>query len=216
MWTQRLVFSIVRASVGSLPCVDSLVLLQVRLLVETLPTVGTFVGPLSGMDHLMLEQAGAQREALPTVGAFVGPLPSVDPLMLRVIGPLTETLPADRARVRFLSCVGSLMADEHRALGEAFPTFGAFIGSLCCADSLQAKKLLGTFFICGVSLCLPFLPPFPSLAMASLSLLTSLGHLLQFCPHSLFLLGVALLDLETCWERNRILLGLVKNLMGRK
>lgn len=65
-----------------------------------------------GVGALMLEEVGVEAEALPTLTALIGPLPSVGAVMSDQVGALAEASPAGRALVGPLTRVGSLVGDQ--------------------------------------------------------------------------------------------------------
>lgn len=117
----------VRAFVGSLACVDSLMVNEVRTLSEASVTVGTPVRLHPGVNPLMLNQVGALREASAAIEAHVGFLPSVGPPVFNKGRLVIETFLAVGALEWFQARVDPLVSDEVRAPAEPLFADGALV-----------------------------------------------------------------------------------------
>lgn len=105
-----------------------LVLCEVRLLAEGLPTVAAFVGLLPRVCPQMLNEVQLLVEVLPAFVAFVRLLPRMCSLVYSQGSLLAEGLPTLVTLVRFLSCVSPLMDNKFRLFTERFSALTAFIG----------------------------------------------------------------------------------------
>ncbi|KAE8628019.1 hypothetical protein XENTR_v10007269 [Xenopus tropicalis] len=122
--------------IQSLSSVRSLVGMQSRLALETLPAFRARKWPLSRVDPPMRQVVPALLEGFAAVTAHKGFLPGVNPLMDDESGLVPETLAAVRTGERFLLGVNPLVYDQVGLLAQAFAAHQAHVAFLL-------RRLLG-------------------------------------------------------------------------
>lgn len=115
---------------GAPSLVNPLMAIERRLVVELLPTLGTFVGLLSRVCSVVHGEVGHPREGFPALAAFKGLLPGVDPVMDGEVRHLREALSALVTLISFFPCVCPLVPVQGGVLAEGLPALAALVGLL--------------------------------------------------------------------------------------
>lgn len=110
---------------------------KVRALIESFPTVFTFIRFLSCMSHLMSNEVGAASESSPALITLISLVFLVNPLLSSKQLILAECF---LTFLKFLSSMQSLMFEKRCAPDEEFSTSLTFIGCLTTMDSPMLNK----------------------------------------------------------------------------